>query len=357
MRVGISSNIRARLSSGEEDPNRSRAKVSCGGSQLSVLKIDMTYQCAAECEHCRFRCTVDSQPVIDHDMAVECMRVLREVNDLQLVVVMGGEPGLYPGRMLALVRAARDLGTATRVETNCFWATSDDVAREFLSPLVEMGAQLAFSLDAFHEPYVPLERSARAMRIANELGGDCGIETGLLDFEHRDNPFDQRSRQMVEELNDRLGGPHYRYHYQGPLFFAGRSADRLAGLVSPGRGIPQEPCKHVPWWMDGAQDTLELLSLDPDGYISKGCGIAIGNVRSAPLREILKSHDIHEHPILGRLFDRGPIALVEIAAEFGFALQSDYADRCHLCQEVREVLRPKYPDILAPAQHYRRSTP
>jgi ACS family glucarate transporter-like MFS transporter len=43
--------------------------------------------------------------------------------------------------------------------------------------------------------------------------------------------------------------------------------------------VPDERCRTVSWWYNGDLDTLELLTLDPDGYLSKGCGIAIGNVK------------------------------------------------------------------------------
>jgi len=63
---------------------------------VSVLKIHLTYQCTAQCMHCRFGCDPSPQPVIDPDLALTCVRALRADNDLQLVVLMGGEPGLFP---------------------------------------------------------------------------------------------------------------------------------------------------------------------------------------------------------------------------------------------------------------------
>jgi hypothetical protein len=30
-----------------------------------------------------------------------------------------------------------------------------------------------------------------------------------------------------------------------------------------------------------------------------------------------------------------------------------YAGKCHLCQEARQALLPKYPEYLVPEQHYR----
>jgi hypothetical protein len=108
----------------------------------------------------------------------------------------------------------------------------------------------------------------------------------------------------------------------------------------------------VPWWSDGELDRHELLILDSDGYLSKGCGIAIGNVKRVSVAAILQSFDARRHPVLSTLLRDGPLGLGREAAEFGYALKRDYADRCHLCQAARQALRRKYPEILQPDQHY-----
>jgi hypothetical protein len=76
-------------------------------------------------------------------------------------------------------------------------------------------------------------------------------------------------------------------------------------------------------------------------------------VRQESVERIIGNFDARRHPIIGTLLTHGPFGLVEEAQQLGFVLQPDYADRCHLCQEVREVLRSKYPQYLASAQHYR----
>ena len=69
--------------------------------------------------------------------------------------------------------------------------------------------------------------------------------------------------------------------------------------------------------------------------------------------EILGNYHAEEHPIIGRLIDRGPLALAEEAQTRGlYSLRSDYADRCHLCQEARIALKSVYPEWLTPDQHY-----
>jgi hypothetical protein len=100
---------------------------------------------------------------------------------------------------------------------------------------------------------------------------------------------------------------------------------------------------------------LELLELDPDGYLSKGCGIAIANIRQTPVGTVLAAYDAARHPIFSTLLESGPLGLAREAEAFGYVLKTDYADKCHLCQEARQVLLSKYPAYLVPEQHYRKS--
>jgi len=325
---------------------------------MSVLKVHMTYQCTARCEHCRFRCDPNPKQVIDYDLAMNCIRTLKEINDLQLVVFMGGEPGLFPDLLNALVRQTRQLGPAVRVETNAFWATTDGSARAFLSPLYAEGASVMLSLDGLHEPFVSPDCVERAIRVSRELRGDCVLESAYVDNSHLDrNQVDMRTKELIDRMRALSDSSWECRLYKGPVFFVGRSCDRLADTVSKGRGVPDEVCDRVPWWSHGDQDTLDLLILDAAGYLSKGCGIAIGNVMHTPPDRILATYDAHGHPIIGTLLERGPLGLALEAQQLGFTLAADYADRCHLCQEARNFLRTRYPEYLVPPQHYpQRST-
>jgi hypothetical protein len=319
---------------------------------VSTLKIHLTYQCTAQCAHCRFGCDPSPQPVIDPDLAMRCVRALRAHNDLQMVVLMGGEPGLFPELTYGLAAACTDLGLAVRVETNAFWASGEDEARHYLAPLYALGASVMFSLDAFHEPHVPPNRVERALRVSAELGGQHYLEMAYLDVARRVHPTDRHSDALLAEVEGKLGRSPCCRIYQGNVFYNGRAARSLAGWVSEGRGVPTERCERVPWWMDGELDTLDLLILDAEGYLSKGCGIAIGRIGPRPVEAILGDFDARAHPIFRTLLETGPLGLAREAEALGYALKPDYADKCHLCQEARQVLRPLYPDVLVPARHY-----
>ena len=318
---------------------------------MSVLKVHLTYACTAQCNHCRFRCTRQPGPAIGYGLMMECVTALKDLNHLDLVVLMGGEPGLVADLMHRLAASISALGIAVRVETNASWAIDDEAARGFLEPLYAVGASVMFSLDTWHEAFVPPERVTRAVLISEALGGRYCLESAYLNYPSCQHERDQRTNQLLADLERRLGKPPVGY--KGTILYNGRAADRLAHLVSAGRGIPTEICDRAPWWSNGEFKTLELLELDPDGYLSKGCGIAFANIHQTPVAEILANYDASRHPIFSTLLESGPLGLAREAGEYGYVLKTDYADKCHLCQEAREYLRGKYPETLVPEQHYR----
>jgi hypothetical protein len=317
---------------------------------MSVLKIHLTYGCTAQCDHCRFRCIRRPGPAIEYDLVMECVAVLKRLNRLELVVLMGGEPGLCADLTHRLTATISAMDVAVRVETNASWATDGEAARRFLEPLYARGASVMYSLDAWHEPFVPPERVMRAARMSETLGGRYCLEMAYLDFPSCGHERDRRSNALLADFERQVGRrPEV---YQGTMLFNGRAAERLAPLVASGRGVPSEVCDRVPWWYNGELRTLELLELDPDGYLSKGCGIAIANIRRTPVSAVLAAYDADRHPIFSTLLEAGPLGLAREAEALGYTLKADYADKCHLCQEAREVLLSKYPAYLVPEQHY-----
>jgi hypothetical protein len=310
---------------------------------VSVLKIHLTYQCTAACDHCRFGCTPAPREAVAYDLAAGCLEALKEANDLRLVVLMGGEPARVPELTWGLASRARQLGLGVRVETNASWAVSAEAAREFLKPLCRRQAHICFSVDAFHERFIPLERVQQALKVCDELGGSYSLEAAYLDRQGR-HDADRRTDEILHDLQQRAGHP--LKIYRGPVIFSGRAAECLAPLVAAGRGVPTEPCQAVPWWSKGDLRTLELIILDARGNLSKGCGIVFGNVRREPLGQILKTYDADAHPIFSTLLRSGPLGLAREAESLGYRLRADYADRCHLCWEAQSVLRGTYPQYL-----------
>jgi pyruvate-formate lyase-activating enzyme len=320
---------------------------------MSVLKVHVSYQCSAQCDHCHLRAGQFNSPAIDFEIARNTISKLNEHNNLEKVILLGGEPGLFPDLTHKILEYAFSLGCQTRIETNASWAHDKESAFKFLNPLVQIGCEIMLSVDSFHEKFIKIENNELTIRVLDELKGKYTIEVPYLISKDSDNGIDKRTNQIISELEVRLGRkPFAANMYIGNVFFKGRAAHKLSELVSKGRGVPKDKCDTVPWWDNGSQQTLDLLSLDPFGNITKECGISIGNVYKNEILDIIYNYKSEKHPIISVLIEKGPLGLAEEACKMGYTLKENYADKCHLCQEVREVLRTKYPEYLTPEHHY-----
>ncbi len=319
---------------------------------MPALKIHLTYQCTAQCDHCHLRAGLAPSPAIDGDLAMRVIRDLRRLSGLDQVVLLGGEPGLVPELAHRLCRESAALGIWTRVETNTSWAVNEAAAMAFFEPLAAIRTHIMLSVDAFHEPFVPIERVACAIRVIESLGNPYSIEVPYLDPAKKTHWLDVRTDELLAELTRLLGHEPTGRMARGRVYFKGRGAHKLAPLVAEGRGVPSGVCDRVPWWSGGQQNTTQLFGLDPEGYLSKECAIAIGNVKEKSVEEIVSTFDAERHPVLSTLIHKGPLGLAQEAQELGYVIKKDYADKCHLCQEAREVLRARSPEYLVPARQY-----
>jgi len=143
----------------------------------------------------------------------------------------GGEPGLSPelthppdGRYYSHERGSacgnqRFLGDGRR---GC---------PHFLEPLYAQAASVMFSLDAWHEPFVPPERVTRAVRIFRGAGGQYCLESAYLDFPSCEHERDKRTNALLADLERQVGmRPKV---YQGTILFNGRASERLAHWSPP----------------------------------------------------------------------------------------------------------------------------
>lgn len=318
---------------------------------MRTLKINLLYECTAQCAHCRFSCTNDGpahSPDVETPYAVA--KELKENLGLDMAVVLGGEPTLYRKETIGLLERLHGLGLATRMETNAGWAESPEAAVRLLAPLKELETSVMLSLDGFHDPFVPVERVGNAILACERLGLTYNLEQPYLDVEHRDHPVDRRTEELYRSLSALLGREIRRF--EGGIVFVGRAADSYGDAFAAGRGIPRDVCTAVPWWLDGEISTTDLLILEPGGYLTKGCGIAIGNVHEKNVTDLVKGYDPYRHPIFSVLLTEGPLGLAKLAERVGYRMKRDYADKCQLCQEARRALRPYYEAYLQPEQYY-----
>lgn len=317
--------------------------------KLKGLDIILTYECTGRCAHCCYRCG----PGRDRTMSVaEVEAYLAGVADqpLEWILLFGGEPFFFPELLRASVElAAHQAGVL--VFTNGGWATDPDTARQRLADLQEAGLDyILFSVDAFHQANIPLERIAIGIEAARELGfSTIEIDSRCLGQPEADNAFNRRTQADVARLAELCDLSGVNVH-RGPARMVGRAADQLSPFLPTSSAAPRA-CT-LPGYLGGNLRAPTTVEIHPGGWVNLCAGLALGNAQERALSEILTGYDPDEHPIIQVLVEEGPQGLLGLAQRHGFSLPGGYVDGCHLCYQARRFLRPHYPDELAPAHPY-----
>ena len=322
--------------------------------RISSLWLVVTYHCSARCTCCLFDAGPGKRRWMTLEDAEAYVEQLAERHPLERVGIVGGEALLRPELALAIGKMAKAHGIddVMIAGTNCSWATSDEKTRQVLTSLKDTGIRISFSVDAFHQEFVPVDRVERACRIARELGMDDAPQrpnAALLDSMDADNPYDRRTRELAASLESK--GHRVVPCPPGRVMYSGRAA-RLSSHYAGPRSVPEDVCNSVPW-VSGSLEALSGIQIDCDGWVMVEHGISIGNARQTSLREALDRYDPVNTPIVKTLIHEGPIGLTRLPEARGFKLRDEgYVDKCHLCYEIREHLRPSFPHQLAPSACY-----
>lgn len=334
-----------------------RASPSSDSQRLAIWEfagLMITYWCNAKCAFCYVYSAPDRGGEMEIDDAVRIWRGLDELaarGGLTMRVhLAGGEPtGDWP-RLLAMVRAARDAGLTPleKVETNAFWATDDDLTRVRIEQLGALGMEmLVISADVYHQEFVPIERAERCARIARAVLGGDRVRVRWWDF--LSEPADVW-RASQERKQDAFRAALARHKER----LTGRAAERLSAFFErfPPEHFREEHCvrevlhsKHV--------------HIDPYGNVFPGVcsGIILGNANQREIPELWDdlAENWREHAVVGPVVRGGSYELMQAAIPLGYEPLADgYANKCHLCQHVRQFLLDggHWPDAIGPAEVY-----
>jgi MoaA/NifB/PqqE/SkfB family radical SAM enzyme len=291
--------------------------------KLEGLHILLTYQCTYECDHCFVWGSPRQTGTLTLEQIEQILAQAKEAG-VTSIYFEGGEPFLFYAILVKSVHTAADMGFSVGIVSNAYWANSIADAEEWLRPFVGRLADFTVSSDLFHCDEYLGERPQNAIVAAKWLG----IPTGMISVAQPAAESKQTHGQIEDEST---------------VMYRGRAVEKLASRATshPWEGF--DSCPH--------EDLREpgRIHLDPLGNIQICQGISIGNIFETPLKEICEKYDADSHPICGLLLAGGPAALV---SEYNLPHTSHYADACHLCYQVRTMLRPRFKEILGPDQMY-----
>jgi len=321
------------------------------GSDLGVAALLYTYRCTIACWHCCFGCTTNRPDVhMGTDRAVAHLAALHETG--RVIHIAGGEAMIYWDDLRRVLEKAAARGCQPHfIETNASFATSDAVVRDRFRVLRDCGVVgILTSADPYHQAFVPPENVIRVRRLAAEWFGPQNLwMTGVSDEEIRGYAATIRDETRLAE--------YVRAH---PPVLVGNAHRELR------RYLPEHPLDALPGdpgWRDPNpgpgcavvfdRERIWELHIDPYDNIQTNCGVVLGSAaRTSPL-ELLRRGPGTANEIVALLCREGPVGLAHLArARHGYAIPERACTKCDLCYQVRNFLRPHYPEILGPAEVY-----
>jgi len=307
------------------------------------IELDVTYKCSAACLHCIFASSPRKGGLMPVD---DARQYLEEIKSMGLsgrdVIVTGGEALLFYDHVLAIIRAAAQVGMAPirSIQSNGSWCTSDDLTRARMVELRDAGlGGMFFSCDPLHQQFVPIERVRRGARIASEVFGADHVSV------NRDR-LDGDTMPTVEEYIAAMA--------DSPPVMVARAAwalgDRMPTILL--EEILDMNCRGGKQDLDPS--SVWQINVDAYGYVSSWIcsGIVLGNALETPLSEIILRPLAEQPALVQEVVARGPGAMLPMAAEHGFMPRARYAGKCHLCWHIREQIHSHHPDLFAPEELY-----
>ncbi|MBI3160144.1 MAG: radical SAM protein [Chloroflexi bacterium] len=284
--------------------------------KLTGLHFLLTLRCSRSCDHCFVWGSPHQQAVFRVEQIQEALRQAAEIPGLETIYFEGGEPFLYQELLAESVRIAKRMGFWAGIVTNGFWVTSAEHVRETLVPLAAAGLdQLEVSRDSLHD------NMGLATGLLKDIAHEMGIQVAILYTE----------------------APSLQDQQPGDVMYRGRAAVKMTPGMAKRSWLRFTACEH--------EDLVNprRMHLDPYGNLHICQGLVIGNIRDTRLRHILAAYDPETHPVVWPLLMGGPAQLAET---YQLEVQPGYVDACHLCYELREQLRSRYPHYLVPEALY-----
>jgi len=316
----------------------------------NTLTVLHTYQCTAACKNCCF----GSNPSIKGRIPQE--RIKKYIHDaaemgIKLLVFSGGEAFLMKEDLDENISFASSLGLVTRIVTNAYWATSEEVALNRLGKLKQKGLrEINFSTGDFHQEFVPIERIINGILAALRLNMPCALMIEVSGNNKFTKEMLFRDARLSNALNDRknkqlfhiLESPWISMNTDTPVnydgcgnYFANR--DNING---------RKRCSSI----------LSTLVVDPDENLSACCGLTrhlipelqLGSLKNNSMKVLFDS--ALEDFLKIWIFTDGPEKILAWASEKDRSIdwENKYAHICDACRalykdpKVRNVIRNHY---------------
>lgn len=294
---------------------------------LTGIHFILSYICNFECDHCFLYCSPRSKGTFTIRQVKDVLKESQKIGTIRNICFEGGEPFLFYPLLLESVRLAKDKGFKTAIETNSYWATTEEDAELWLRPLRDSGlSTLEVSDDTFHHGEEVANSAKRAFSAAQKMG--MNVNSICIS-----KPMVEDDKAQAKGKPIYIGGPKLR----------GRAVEKLA------KELPRSS------WENFTECPFEDLRhpkrvhIDALGNVHLCQGLSMGNMWETKLSDLVRAYDPDAHPIAGPLLRGGP---AQLAREHNIAHDPEYIDACHMCTNICLKLIDKFPEYIGPRQVY-----
>jgi len=308
--------------------------------ELKRLEFTLTRKCNSQCIHCQANASPLRKGAMQVKDAHNYLTEATAVSNLESFMIFGGEPMLYPKRTTAIFSKASQFGIP-RIDmiTNGVWGKNKATAEKLAKKLKTAGLnKVNISVDAFHIQYIPLEYPMNAALALLKSGVEhIKWNVALIESTNAANKYDKKTAQILKTLKP-IGIEANTFR----ITPAGRAIQNLRQYLTP--TSLYGPCEEEP--LEG--NTLanpESICIEPPGSANICWNLPIGNAKHVSLKRLITEYDWRRDPITRILVEEGPVGLLKLpeARDYQFQ-QEQYINKCHLCMEIRKILKLHYPN-------------
>jgi hypothetical protein len=304
--------------------------------QLDRLEFVTTWKCNSRCKHCSVAGKRASKPAVNNtEIATEIIKQLTSTYALKSFMTFGGEPLLFPEVICSIHEAAARGGIARReIITNAGWPGVEKKYQSIASKLANSGVtNIYVSVDAFHQEHILVDLVKRNVKELVSAGISVKWNPCWVISEKHDNPWNERTRIILDELSD-IGVAVAEGNNVQP---SGNALKWLTDFLPSKALSPEGTCEDVPY--AGRLDKITSISIEPDGGILICNNLTIGNAGKQNILDILESYDPSKSPETKAILLGGTAGLAKYARTKGILPDPEgYYSICGKCVDLRRKL-------------------
>jgi hypothetical protein len=321
----------------------------------------LSYRCSAACRHCMYACSPEypADWLAEDELKALLGQLAGHIRPsphgrgaVSLnhgLHFTGGEPFLNFELLLRATGLAHDAGIpSTFVETNAFWCSSDDVARERLTALRQAGLRgIMVSVNPFFAEFVPFERTERCVRASLDVFGDNAFVYQRA-YWQLFRKMGLRGTLPLEEYVERTHNGEFAHHAEMVVMGRATWALRQSYRSFPAERFFDASC--MPPVLRSWHNHYDNYGSFMAGYCG---GVSLGDWHDLDTL-LAEGIDSEARPVLALLVSDDLPGLLEFAQEHGYRERPDgYISKCDLCLDLRRhlVTEGDFPE-LAPKAFY-----